>query len=271
MKGASAAQFSPYGAGRPDLLWRGRSWLLQGSVECELGMDACAFEVYQMLALLATLCACIAVVICLFSFFREDRDEQITPLCPQMVVNGPELAFTLPLTGEPQSLEVLDAGGRPLNRILIDFPVESTGGGIMAQARLQDSHGKNLATVVARDTGLSLFRGCEIFGFVEPEEDGSYNVRHRTGVHLLTLSGSVDPWDVEGINPVGSTVCSFKDAGEESRGSVIQGVDSGLVIGSLCAVHLHQRVLRLQGAGSAEAPVFKVKAPLFKGDALADS
>ncbi|CAK0869190.1 unnamed protein product, partial [Prorocentrum cordatum] len=247
--------------GRPEFLWRSRSWLLQGSVECELGMDACTFEVYQMLALLATLSVCIAVVICLFSFFREDRDDQITPLCPQMVVNGSELSFTLPLTGEPESLEVLDADGRPMNRILIDVPGKSAGGGMMAQARLQDVYGKTLATVVARDTGLSLFRGCEIFGFVEPEEDGSFNVRHRTGVHLLTLSGSVDVWDVEGINPVGSRVCSFKEAGEECRGSVIQGVDSGLVIVSLCAVHLHQR---MQRAGAFQAPY-------FKGDAFPDS
>lgn len=266
MKGASAAQPSPYGAGHPDFLWRGRSsWLLQGSAECGLGMDACTLEVYQMLAMLATLSVCIAVVICLFSFFREDRDEQITPLCPQMVVNGSELSFTLPLTGEPESLEVLDTGGRALNRILVDFPGQSGGSGTMAQARLQDMHGKNLATVWARDTGLSLFRGCEMFGFVEPEEDGSFNVRHRTGVHLLTLCGSVDAWDLEGINPVGSRVCSFKESGEECRGSVMQGVDAGLVIGSLCAIHLHQRLRR---AGALPAPLFKAP-PVFKGDAFA--
>lgn len=116
-----------------------------------------------------------------------------------------------------------------------------------------------LATIVARNVavlgqGLALCRtGCEIFGFVEPEGN-KYIVRHRTGVHLLTLIGSfgadtsLDPmhqqdvWDIEGFNPVGSKVCSMKKVGDECVGKVTQHVDAGLVLCAIMATYVHRRL-----------------------------
>jgi len=117
---------------------------------------------------------------------------------------------------------------------------------VAATARLQNTNDCTLATVVARNVagpGIALCRaGCEIFGFVECEDPTRYNVRHRTGVHLLTLLGDFRDVDVHGINPVGSKVCWFKKVGTECRGRVLQHVDAGLVICSLMAVHLHRRI-----------------------------
>merc|ERR1719291_1356804 len=97
----------------------------------------------------------------------------------------------------------------------------------MAQVRLLDMHAKTLAT---------------IFGFVEPEGDSVYHVRHRTGVHLLTLTGDFGEWDVEGTNIAQTKVCSFRKTGDECRGFVMEQVDSGLVIASLLAIHVHQHL-----------------------------
>jgi hypothetical protein len=246
--------------------------LLQDSVECELGMDVCKAEVFKVLTLLIGLCVCIIVVICLFSFFREDKDEQITPLCPQMVVNTPGFMFKLQLTGAPQSVAVLGADDQPINQVLIDYPAPAVGG-VVAQVRLLDMHSKILATVVARDIGagaqgLALLRGHEIFGFVEPEGNNVYQVRHRMGVHLLTLAGDFDEWDVEGANAAETKVCSFRKTGDECRGFVMEQVDSGLVIASLLAIHVHQHLQRSTMEEGGASPVTATfGAPPLEGDA----
>jgi len=264
LKGAvGVTQLSTYTASRPDLPWVRGAWLLQSSVECELGANVCLGELYQMVILLIVLCIGIVTILCLFTYFKEDKDEQITPLCPQMVVNISELTFKLTLPCEPENgiLTVVDLSDRPINNVVIEYKEPGSVSGVMAQVWLQDLSGKFLATMQAvqmRDKAaaplyLNLFRGSEPFGSVEMAGEGLYYVRHRNGMHLLTLSGNFAEWNVEGTNRVGSKVCGLKQIGKECRGFVHQQVDAGLVITSLMAVHVHQQ-LRSLSAMEADVP-----------------
>merc|ERR1719159_931771 len=106
-------------------------------------MGQCAAETYQILLLLVALCTSITVVVCLFTLFREDKDEQITPLCPQMVVSQPELTFMLALPDrETTVLPILELDMKPLCRAVIDYPDATRlgAGGVSATIRLQDSN-----------------------------------------------------------------------------------------------------------------------------------
>merc|ERR1719238_1101489 len=93
-------------------------------------------------------------------------------------------------------------------------PMRDCTSGITSTARLLNAAGMTLATVVARNTAvngqaLALCRsGCEIFGFVEPDANMRYHVKHRTGVHLLTLVGDFGQGRIEAINPSGASVFS---------------------------------------------------------------
>lgn len=216
----------------------------------------CSIESMKVLGLLISLSATIVLVICAFSFFREDREEQITPLCPQLVVKDSELKFRLPAlslstqSGSTGDMDVMD-NQEPANcvcKISMDWPDPFRGSphGVAATVRVHKAD-MTLATIVARNVavlgqGLALCRtGCEIFGFVEPDGN-KYIVRHRTGVHLLTLVGSFDHWDIEGINPVGSKVFSMKQVGDECVGKVTQHVDAGLVLCAVMATYVHRRL-----------------------------
>jgi len=216
----------------------------------------CSLESMKVLGPLFSLSGTIVLIICAFSFFREDREEQITPLCPQLVVKDAELKFRLPalsLSTQPGStgdMDVLD-NQEPANsvcKISMDWPDPFRGSphGVAATVRVHKAD-MTLATIVARNVavlgqGLALCRtGCEIFGFVEPDGN-KYIVRHRTGVHLLTLVGSFEHWDIEGVNPVGSKVFSMKQVGDECVGKVTQHVDAGLVLCALMATYVHRRL-----------------------------
>lgn len=246
-------------------------WLLQEATEtlsrtCGPDDPNCSAESAKIMVLFISLCATIAIVICAFNFFREDREEQITPLCPQLVVKDTELKFSLPALplfsqGEStNNMEVHDNKKSCVCKISMDWPDPFRGSphGVAATVRLHKSD-MTLATIVARNVavmgqGLALCRtGCEIFGFVEPEGN-KYIVRHRTGVHLLTLIGSFGPdtsqdpkdqqdiWDIEGFNPVGSKVCSMKKVGDECVGKVTQHVDAGLILCAIMATYVHRRL-----------------------------
>lgn len=246
---------------------RAASFLQEASTACDPIKDPnCSAESTKVLFLLISLCATITLVICAFSFFREDREEQITPLCPQLVVKDTELKFTLPAlplftqVDSTNNMDVTDKQGNIVCKISMDWPDPFRGSphGVAATVRIHKSD-MTLATIVARNVavlgqGLALCRtGCEIFGFVEPEGN-RYIVRHRTGVHLLTLIGSFGPdtslapeaqqdiWDIEGVNPVGSKVCSMKKVGNECVGKVTQHVDAGLVICAIMATYVHRRL-----------------------------
>lgn len=234
------------------------SWLLQeSSTACDPKQDpTCSQESMKVLFLFISLSATIVLVICAFSFFREDKEEQITPLCPQLVVKDTELKFNLPVVpllsqaDTSNNLDVTDVKdpSKCVCKISMDWPdpFRGTPHGVAATVRLHKND-MTLATIVARNVavlgqGLALCRtGCEIFGFVEPEGN-KYLVRHRTGVHLLTLVGNFDNWDIEGVNPVGAKVCSTKTVGDECVGKISQHVDAGLVLCALMATYVHRRL-----------------------------
>jgi hypothetical protein len=207
----------------------------------------CYVERIKVAVVLITLCTTIVLVICAFTFFREDKEEQITPLCPQLVVKDAKKVFKLPLGTQAENLDVTDEKGQILCKVSMDWPDPFRGSphGVAATVRLHKRE-ETLATVVARNVavvgqGLALCRtGCEIFGFVEPDGD-RYHVRHRTGVHLLTLYGDFDK-TIEGLNPVGSKVCTVENINGECVGEVVQHVDAGLVICALMATHVHRRL-----------------------------
>jgi len=194
------------------------AWLLQSDEAkhvasiCTGGL--CESENMQALLLLCILCTAIVSIMCAFAFFREDKEEQITPLCPQLLVTEPELTFHMLLSPQTDSMTVTDDNGRTRCKVVMDWPDPFRPGtsGVAATVRLQNETGDLLATVVARNVamqgqGLALCRsGCEIFGFVEPElhPNRRYHVRHRTGVHLLTLIGDFGDMDIQAVNPVGS-------------------------------------------------------------------
>mmetsp|Transcript_40793 Transcript_40793/g.89181 ORF Transcript_40793/g.89181 Transcript_40793/m.89181 type:complete len:339 (-) Transcript_40793:88-1104(-) len=230
------------------------AWLLQqGHKICVPGDDAyCKAENLHILATVAFLCIAIVTVTCIFTFIREDKEEQITPLCPQLIVKEGTTRFKLSLEDGDEAIDVTDFDDKLLCRVAMDWPdpFRPATSGVAATVRLQSQHDLTLATVVARNVavvgqGLALCRaGCEIFGFVEPDLEGHYLVKHRTGVHLLTLIGNFgDDLDVEMVNPVGLRVCSIRKVDGVCVGTVCQHVDAGLVICSLFAVHVNRRLL----------------------------
>jgi hypothetical protein len=206
----------------------------------------------QVLLLLITLCTVIVSVICLFTFFREDKEEQITPLCPALIVRDPEITFKLPMEPEGDAMVVMDMNDNTVLKVAIDYPDPTRlhASGVAATARLQNTRDITLATVVARNVAavgqaLALCRAspsCDIFGFVEPDGPNRYIVRHRTGVHLLTLVGDFDNMDIKGLNPVRSEVCKFQKVGDECRCCILQHVDAGLVFCTLLATQVQRRV-----------------------------
>jgi len=232
----------------------GIAWMLQMSSSGCTSSDPelCRAETIHAILLLTFLTVSIIMIICAFVFFREDKEEAITPLCPALVVREEDINFTLPLGSNADNMTVMNLGtGQPICKVLMEWPdpFRPGGQGVVGTARLLNNLDLPLATVVARQVaimgqGLALCRaGCEIFGFVEPDGPMRYSVKHRTGVHLLTLTGDFASFDIEGINPVGSKVCWFKKVRNECRGRALQHVDAGLVLCSLLATHVHRRLL----------------------------
>lgn len=225
----------------------GASWSLRGAGLLQDGSRPCA-ESLQFAALLFGLSVMAISIVVAFAFFREDKEESITPLCPQLVIREPMLSFTLGQEAD-NNIRMTDLNkGSAIATVAADCP-DSTGlgrPGISATARIQNALGQTLATVVARRNAsvgqsLALCRaGCEIFGFVTLEGSGRYAVRHRTGVLLLWLRGDFATMEVEGINPVGTKVCWFTSKDGVVKGCVQQHVDAGLVICGVLAVLLRR-------------------------------
>mmetsp|Transcript_71635 Transcript_71635/g.133916 ORF Transcript_71635/g.133916 Transcript_71635/m.133916 type:complete len:374 (+) Transcript_71635:144-1265(+) len=232
--------------------------------------EKCSLETTHMLLMVGCLSMAIIVVICTFNFIREDKEELITPLSPQLVVRERELVFKMP--AEPLDaaaaaveFEVWDFEDKVLCKITMDWPDPFKPGaaGVAATVRVQNPLDVTLATVVARSVavvgqGIALCKtGCEIFGFVDVESENKYQVRHRSGVQLLTLIGDFANCDVEGYNPAGTKVCRLlrepartgadgEEVGPAVRGRIHQQVDAGLIISSFLATQVHRRLL--QGA-----------------------
>merc|ERR1719240_1531353 len=99
--------------------------------------------------------------------------------------------------------------GNVLCKVLMEWPdpFRHSGSGIAATARILSPFEGTYATVVARTPAvagqsIALCRsGCEIFGFVDPDGEGRFNIRHRTGVHMLTLTGDLAEGSLVGTNP----------------------------------------------------------------------
>jgi len=212
--------------------------------------EACQKDQSTILTIFLFLVVSIGLVLTAFLFFREDKEEQVTPLCPQLVVRDAALTFKLSLDPLAESSVVLNKNdpNHIIAKVAMDWPdpFQPCASGIASTARLQNAAGMNLATVVARNVAVSgqalaLCRsGCEIFGFVEPDSVTRYHVRHRTGVHLLTLVGDFSTWQVEGVNPAGAVVFSATKEGDCIVGKVQQHVDAGLLICCLVAAHIHR-------------------------------
>merc|ERR1719296_34591 len=229
------------------------------------------------------LCTAIALILVAFAFFREDKEEQITPLCPQLVVREPELGITFPWDAEHPDFDIKDAKGKIRAKVVFDWtdPFRTSTRGVAATVRLLSDQDVTLATVVARHMashgqGLALCRGqCEIFGFVEPSEQypkREYTVRHRSGVHLLTLGGQFSVLNVDGTNAAGTRVCSFGRREEGMHGRVTQHVDIGLVICSLLAAYVHRKLTAappLECAPPSGPPASGSAVQMTKGEAAA--
>lgn len=214
----------------------------------ECHKDKATIEVIFSLLVVA-----IFLVFLAFYFFREDKEEQVTPLCPQLIVRDSALTFRILLDPMVEKLEVFSHTdpSQVIAKVAMDWPdpFRPCASGIASTARLQNMLGMNLATVVARNVAVSgqalaLCRsGCEIFGFVEPDTPVRYHVRHRTGVHLLSIIGDFSTWNIDAVNPAGATVFSAKKEGDFVVGTVSQHVDAGLLICCVIAAHIH-RVLQ---------------------------
>mmetsp|Transcript_56071 Transcript_56071/g.133553 ORF Transcript_56071/g.133553 Transcript_56071/m.133553 type:complete len:373 (-) Transcript_56071:86-1204(-) len=260
------------------LLQHQRPWLMQAFSSCTSPSVACDLENTHVLLMLLVLVFGIVVVVCTFNFLREDKEEMITPLSPQLVVREAESTFRMPFepldAGVAVEFEVWDSTRSVLCKVSMDWPDPFKPGaaGVAATVRVQNSLDVTLATVVARSVavmgqGIALCKtGCEIFGFVDVETENKYQVRHRSGVQLLTLIGDFEQCNVEGFNPAGTKVCRIhrvtpeeaKAAGEDYDGPVIHGrvqqhVDAGLVISSFLATQVHRRLL--PGAMQFSAPL----------------
>jgi len=183
------------------------------------------------------------------SFFREDKEEQIKPLCPQLVVRELNFAFTFPLSKQEDVFPVTSVLGHTICRVVIDWPDPFRPGasGVAATVRLVSTLDHTLTTLVARNalSGQSLIlcrESGEMFASVEPDGPMRYHVRHRTNIHLLTLSGDFGAGNIDGINPAGAKVCGFQAFDGDCRGWVVPHVDAGLAICSLMAVRVHKRL-----------------------------
>lgn len=183
------------------------------------------------------------------SFFREDKEEQIKPLCPQLVVRELNFAFTMPMGKQEDVFPVTSSRGDTICRVVIDWPDPFRPGasGVAATVRLVSTLDHTLTTLVARNalSGQSLIlcrESGEMFASVEPDGPTRYHVRHRTNIHLLTLSGDFGAGNVDGINPAGAMVCGFQAIDSECRGWVVPHVDAGLAICSLMAIRVHKRL-----------------------------
>lgn len=237
--------------------------------------EECQKDKGMILTILFILIVSILLIFTAFFFFREDKEEQVTPLCPQLVVKDAALTFKIALDPLAEKLEVLNYmdPSQTIAKVAMDWPdpFRPCASGIASTARLQNAGGMNLATVVARNVAVSgqalaLCRsGCEIFGFVEPDSAMRYHVRHRTGVHLLTLEGDFATWQVDGVNPAGAVVFSAKKEGDFCVGKVQRHVDAGLLICCVIAAHIH-RVLQQPPHGAP--PLHDVSSPRPPGSSI---
>jgi hypothetical protein len=213
------------------------------------GLSDCGAENRQILILFMALSLSIVFVLCLCCHIREDKEEQITPLCPQLMVKGGSLKFKLRLEASEDGVDVTDSQGSTIGKVITarPDPIRPSYSGVAATVSLHNDKTGTLATVVVRNVcaigqGLCLCRaGNEIFGFMEPDPNGrTCIVRHRSGVNIMTIAcdfSSSD--DIVMSSPVGVKLCAIRKMSDgDYVGEVAEHCDAGLMICCLFGVYL---------------------------------
>eukprot|EP00927_Polykrikos_kofoidii_P006844 TRINITY_DN12778_c0_g1_i1.p1 TRINITY_DN12778_c0_g1~~TRINITY_DN12778_c0_g1_i1.p1 ORF type:complete len:416 (+),score=49.84 TRINITY_DN12778_c0_g1_i1:88-1335(+) len=222
------------------------SSLLAGASDCEA-------ENRQILGLFIALSFSIILVLCLCLHLREDKEDQITPLCPQLIVKGGVLKFKLILETSEEGVDVTDLQGNRICRVVTLRPDPLRPGycGVAATVCLHNDAVGTLATVVARNVsamgqGICLCNSSdEIFGFVEHDSSGrNHTIRHRSGVNVMKVAcdfASSD--DIVMTSPVGVKVCIIRQKPDGVFvGEACQHSDVGLVICCLFAACLSKQL-----------------------------
>lgn len=253
-----AAMMQMMGVIHSPLLQRG-SWLVRHYLcleaittpdvvpECEMQTR------WVLLPLLTVLTVFIIVAAFLNIFIKEEVDDQITPLCPSLLSSTERvLKWNMMQMETEDTFEVHDEEGSIVCRVSLEWPkfdkdditVETFD--VLAKASLHTSSGIPLAMVVAPRHAFAgdEFRLCrasgEVWGFVEPEREEKYHVRHRLcDLHLMTLTGSFETY-VDALNPAKALVCRLQVKDGECHCKVFEAVDAGLVICVLLATRMHR-------------------------------
>mmetsp|Transcript_106975 Transcript_106975/g.255318 ORF Transcript_106975/g.255318 Transcript_106975/m.255318 type:complete len:321 (-) Transcript_106975:87-1049(-) len=265
---------------KPQASWNMRgAWLLQtASSSCAPG-EACYTDQLRLTFLLIVLVGAIASMLCAFGFFREDKDELLTPLTPQLVVKKEErMILQFPFDSKEDNFLVTKVNGDIFCQVESKWPDPFREGSKVPEVEVRLSNAKNqpltmVSTVVDRNFVMAshAFSLCrnhnkdEPFAFVTPEHPDNprrYFVRHRMGYPLMSLDGDFGPEgriSIRGLNKDNYQICGLeKTASGECQCFVLQHIDAGLVLGALFAIRLHSRLaqerrLAEQAAESAES------------------
>lgn len=262
------------------------------------GFGCSAEEIHQVALVAVVLILAISSIVCAFFLFREDKEEQITPLCPELVATK-EIAFKLVLPEDPAAppppppptvvegdAAVAGATGdsgsgatcepaahgdggeaargpqpftteiEGLNhrcRVVIECvspPDDPFRAGVSSSVRATVrlvSDRDLLATLVVRNVAtqgqcLTLCRGgSDIFGSVELDPATKrYHVKHRTGVHMMTLAGDFNCMGF--FNPARVDVGRIGLSDGCCEGSVKQQIDAGLMVASFVGAYVHKQL-----------------------------
>lgn len=216
--------------------------------------DSCLPDKIQVVGVLAFLLTVNLVTLFLCACIREDKDEQINPLCPQLVVKDRELVLRMSTPDRSQdatSVEVHTLTGEKVCTALIEIqdPFHPAAAGIAGSVRLLNPEDELLASVIVRvetaaHQGMAIFRaGFEIFGFVDPAGDSKYAVSHHTGIPIINFVGDFDRFsEISGLNPAGLKVCAVIRKADEVFVRVAQYVDIGLVMCTLMATQVDKKL-----------------------------
>ncbi|CAE6944426.1 phr [Symbiodinium natans] len=267
LKDALGMAMASLNVDKPQASWNMRgAWLLQtSSTSCAPG-EACYADQLRLTILLFVLVGAIASMLCAFGFFREDKDELLTPLTPQLVVKKEErLVLQLPFDSKEDNFLVTKVNGDIFCQVESKWPDPFREGSKAPEVEVRLSSAKSqpltmVSTVVDRNFVMAshAFSLCrnhskdEPFAFVTPEQPENprrYFVRHRMGYPLLSLDGDFGAEggriNIRGLNKDNYQICGLEntDSGE-SQCFVLQHIDAGLVLGALLAVRLHIRHYR---------------------------
>lgn len=218
--------------------------------DCLAEDKSCVAEKVQVITLVSVLFLTIVFVLIIFRNLREEKEERITPLCPQLIVKSVDITLGMQL--DEDSFDVTEPSGDKFCKVILDWP--TTAVGIVGTVRLQSVHGVPLVTVVVRSgyagQNMAICRGSgrEMFGFIEATRD-KFFVQHRTNTELLTLSEDPETNEMSVYNPVGGRVCTANMKNGEMLVNIIQHVDAGLALASIIATRVQRRMTHVASGG----------------------